>query len=412
MWPGYGYPPWGPITYYQDNAKKPVKKRKVVVDEEVTSEQSSGGEIEDGELQDSEEDNLKKIKDLARELEMDVDRVNYRAKVELAGLILQEPVVDSAEPSASLVEGEDRQGPIAFPFSTSLEKHFKGAWVAANGVPTMAEVLNRNILTPPPSGVQVGKRLKPKEKPKLKWYKIQEKANPGWPLGVLKVDSGFVDKCNYKLNVSEFRSLDEAMELNGNVLMILNQMAFFHRATTEVVKDLESSVGEELSDTVKSLKDFVQVQAQSLEDIMSCSTNLMTSLLLDKRSFVLGKASNLSAQDRGALRFMNPLSLDATLFSGKIEEFWKEKKDISSARMNEAVASYIRKTRFDNKPDNRRQNNERSQGSGGRAPNPQGSGRRKRRNNNQGKANDKGKGFRGQDKEAASAQSKPSDRKF
>lgn len=336
FWPGGGFV--GPYFGGQDNGKGKGNGQ------EDEGEGDSSSSAEEGEI-DTSMDNLEKIKELARELEMDVDRVDYRSKVEIAARILELDLGGEEESGPSLVTDKDKKSPVQFPFSKILEKHFRSSWIAANGVQKMEDIESRNIITAPVQGIKLGKKIKPKFKPKVKWYKIKEGSNPGWPTDSVKIDPGFSDKGSFKTSNVDCRMVDEVMETNGQMVLMLNQLAFFHSAINELVSSLDSEITGPVKEKWSVLKDFIQVEGQSMEDLISNSTNLMITMLLEKRNLVLSKAS-MSNQDREALKFVTPLSRENTLFSGKVEEFYKAKKEVSSTKMNDAVTSYLKKRKF------------------------------------------------------------------
>ena len=99
-----------------------------------------------------------------------------------------------------------------------------------------------------------------------------------------------------------------------------------------VIESLDSDLPSECKDRWDSLKDFIQVGNQSIEDVMSCSTNTMLNLLVEKRAVCLYNAK-VSSDEKKALRFLHPLDSKGRVFSGRLYDFAKVRKEMTSSRL-------------------------------------------------------------------------------
>ena len=282
------------------------------------------------------------LKKLADELNVDLDYVNYRSKLVIAAGILQVDITDKDDDKPSLVSRDKRQRTdIEFPFSPILAKRFEASWASASGEVEFQVPEVKDILSPPGQGIKTGKRARPKGLPKQKWYKVKEESNPGWPLESCREDSEA--KSTLKTYGQQYRKpLDDWMEMNGKLLQVLNQFSFFNQAAAEVVTALDADMPQELKERWDILKDFGLVQSQSLEDCIAVSTNMMVNLLLEKREATV-QNSKMPDQDKPALKFVTPLDKQHRLFSGKINEYWKAKKEIGSSRVSEEMISFLKR---------------------------------------------------------------------
>ena len=303
----------------------------------------------EGELSSSEEERGRtvspnRLKDLANDLDIDMDYVNYRSKMEYAAGILQVDLKDSRDDAPSLVSRKRGNEELLFPFSDIIAKHFESAWLAATGFHKMDDIDFDDVLGVPSNPVKSGKRSKPKRYPKMKYYKVKEDSNPGWPMDSLKVDNNFSEVMmgGKFQNLPYFKTLDDWMEMMGRLLAIFNQSIFFNKASAELLSSLGPDLPEEVNERWLMFKDFLEVQNQSFEDGVSVATNTMINMLLEKRDMVLGK-SKLSSEEKEAFRFISPFDDRKRLFSGKVNDFWKSKKDINSTRVSEEMISFLKK---------------------------------------------------------------------
>ena len=401
-WPAFGYPsnmwqaPWWDVSagyrsnMYQGQAPTPPQndtrpgpsagsknkkrnktraRRHSPVDSESSSTSSDSSKetylLSEGELPQSEEDNTTKLKKLAEELSLgDTEYVGYKSKIEIAAGILQVDL--STEETGPSLVNKKRSPPleVAFPFSDILGNHFEAAWAAAVGDKKFKDPEEKDLLTPPELGVKLGKRCRPSSLPRMKWYKVNPDSNPGWPLDSWKIDSNAHEGYMGLHNSTNTKQTDDWMEANGKLLRVLNQSTFFNKASSEVIGGMDGDMPESLKERWQILKDFMEVQSQSLEDCVAISTSLMVNLLLEKRESTMVK-SKLSEQDKRAFKFFTPIDRHQRLFAGKINTFWKEKKDIGSSRVSEEMISYLKRQKRRNSPptSKKRKFDDRGQGS-------------------------------------------------
>jgi hypothetical protein len=350
-WPGYALPspffqaPW--LCWPGQSApgpSQPVENKSIPRGKakDKTPRHRSGSES--GELVSSEDEYGKDdFKTLAKKLDLDVEYVDYRSKIELASdLLYYKPVEDDDERGLETGKSKDDKVPMEFPFTEVLQKHFERAWLGATGEEDLDAEGDRDMLTPPIMGVKDGKRSWPKKAPKMKFYRVRSKSNPGWPLDKVQVDPNLKDAVQG--SSSGPKPVDDWMDMVGRSLKVLNQMVFFNEATAKMMKKLGQVLPPELLEKWKSFKEFVHIQNQSLEDLMSINTNLMINLLLDKRAACVQNAK-VSKDIKSALKFISPIDTKSRLFSGKLNDFDKDRKDITSARLSEEVISSLRNKR-------------------------------------------------------------------
>ncbi len=105
--------------------------------------------------------------------------------------------------------------------------------------------------------------------------------------------------------------MDELDKINK----VLNWMVFFTKACNTIIKaDFEQHVKERGINSWKSMRGFLNIEGQSLEDVINISTNLMEDMLVKRREEIL-KPLALPDIERDILRFTPPQDEHARLFS-------------------------------------------------------------------------------------------------
>jgi hypothetical protein len=144
------------------------------------------------------------------------------------------------------------------------------------------------------------------------------------------------------------RFVDDCMEMQGRSLAVLNQFLFFLQATGQVMKGIEGDgIPKGIENRWESLRDFLLVQMQSIEDLSASSTNLMVMLLLERRYLALNNVAKLSDREKKALKYLEPRDCEGRLFGGKLTPFWNVRSQLKSALVTEAFVASMSKRKRD-----------------------------------------------------------------
>jgi hypothetical protein len=274
---------------------------------------------------DSRDDGPKSDGEISDDSVVDDEELDYKSKLDLAAAILEVELQTKVPKGETIVKKDTKaqeETLLAFPFSGVVNKHFEAAWMALTGKETFEEE-EEDILMPPVGASKFKNRPRSKLISKRKWYKVMDSTNPGWPLGSLKGDSNCQEVMGKNIASDHGKFVEDCMSFVGRSLEILNQYIFFAKAGSELMTTMESDIkeGKAPKNSWTSFKEFVEVQAQSVEDLTALNASLMLNLLVERRDQVVAK-TNLSNQLKMALKFLSPLDKGGRLFSGKHDYFF------------------------------------------------------------------------------------------
>jgi hypothetical protein len=243
---------------------------------------------------------------------------------------------DSAPFQSSHAISKPKEGrPIlVIPVMDDMKDYFQRAW---DGATMQAGYEWDEHMRPPTAGKKIGAISQPHRLPGYKHYAVEHVKLPDqkteWPWASVKRDVDLNTNLSFVKDQKDKpwdSRVDEFMNMNGRLLMMINQSMFVGQAYAKLLIDLAPDPEDIVATTnYKAFSDLLDINAQTVDHMASVATNQQLNMMLGKRDEALIRTS-LTDEQKLLLRYATPKH-SATggheLFSGKLNKFTEYRGD-------------------------------------------------------------------------------------